>query len=231
MAHDEAGIGTLVQTAPMVYSMREAPWQTVVVLAMFLAPSIMVTVLPFAMPWVVDGLRRQREATPAERITACRTAVACVALAFVFIGWAMPIANQAYRESAAPEWARPPLRGVRELTLTELVLHPPLRMQDGSNFKKIRREMHSRLIVAVLPAVLLWVRWAAHASPRRRWLSPLPLAVETTLAFIGFFSLHLGSVAIEPALGLAPGTGMWFAPAALIAAGIGRRALARRVPA
>jgi hypothetical protein len=221
-------IGTLVMTAPMVYAMREAPWQTVLVLAIFLLPSVMVTVLPFAMPWVADGLRPTRAATPAERVTALRTAFACVAFALVFIGWAMPMANQAYREVAAPEWAPPPLRGVRELTLTELTLNPPRRMQGGRNVTEIRREINSRVVIAVLPAILLWLRWGAHATPRRRWLSPLPVAIETALAFVAFFSLYMASVANEPAFGLRAGTGLWFAPLALLVAGVLRNVLSRR---
>ena len=222
-------IGTVVMTAPLVYDMRYGSWRTITVLALLLLPSTMVTVLPFAMPWVVDGLRRQRSVTQAERITALRTAFASVAFAFLLIGWGMPIANQAYREKAAPEWARPPLRGVRELTLTELAFHPPLRMQDGRNDREIRREINNRVIIAVLPAVLLWLRWGAHAAARRRWLSPLPLAVETILVFVAFFSLHVASVGIEPALGLRAGSGLWFAPMALIAAGVLRNVLSRRM--
>ena len=221
-------IATAVLTMPIVYAMREAPWQTVLVLAFFLLPSIMVTVLPFAMPWVVDGLRRHRAATQAERIIALRTAFVCVAFAFVFVGWAMPMANQAYREASAPEGMRPPLRGARELTLTELAFHPPLRMQDGRNPKEIRREINSRLVLAVLPAVVLWVRWGAHSGPRRRWLSPLPLPLETALGFVAFFWLYLASIAIEPRLGMRAGSGMWLAPIALIAAGILRSVLSRR---
>jgi hypothetical protein len=223
-------IGTVVLITPMIYSMREVRWRTLVVLAFLLIPSIMVTVLPFAMPWVIDALRRGRPATPAERVASLRTAIACVVFTFVVIGWAMPIANQAYREHAAPEWARPPLRGVRELTFIEL-FNPPARMQDGRNANQIRREINNRVVISLLPAVLLWVRWGAHGAPRRRWLSPLPLAAETASAVVVFFALHEASVTIESTLGLRAGSGLWFAPMALIAAGATRGSLARKVPA
>lgn len=224
-------IGTVTLVAPMVYSLREAPWQTVVLLAIFLLPSVMVTVLPFAMPWVVDGLRQHRAPTLAERITAFRTAIICVAFAFMFIGWVMPLANQAYRHISAPEWARPPLRGARELTLTELALNPPLRMQDGRNANEIRREINSRLVISLMPAVLLWLRWSAHVGPRRRWVSPLPLALETATAFVAFFFLYLASIWIEPTLGLRAGSGLWFAPMSLVVVGIARNFLSRRLGA
>jgi hypothetical protein len=46
-----------------------------------------------------------------------------------------------------------------------------------------------------------------------------------------FFALHEASVTIESTLGLRAGSGLWFAPMALIAAGATRGSRARKVPA
>ena len=219
---------SVVNAVPIVAELRQMPLRQFALAALFLLPSMIVVVFPFAMPWVADALRRQSAPTTAERLATLRTAIASVAFLFVLVGWALPIANQAYREVAAPEWARPPARGTRELSLGELMFRPPLRMQDGRNSNEIRREINSRLVISLLPAVLLWVRWGAHNAPRRRWLSPLPVAVETALAFTLFFFFYLSSVGIEPRLGLRPGTGLWFALAALVVAGVVRNTVSRR---
>jgi hypothetical protein len=218
---------SLVMTIIPVTQLQEMPFGQLARVILFLLPSIAVTMFPFAMPWVADALRRRHVPTSAERLATLRTAIACVAFVFLLIGWGMPIANQAYRETVAPEWARPPARGTRELSIWELIFNPPLRMQDGRNPNEIRREINSRLVITLLPAVLLWVRWGAHGAPHKRWLSPLPVVAETGLAFALFFYLYLGSVWIEPTLGLRPGTGMWLALAALVVAGVARNSVAR----
>ena len=41
---------------------------------------------------------------------------------------------------------------------------------EGRSAVSLRREINQRLVIALLLAVLLWLRWGAHASPRRRWL-------------------------------------------------------------
>ena len=217
-----------VNAVPVVAELRDMPLRQLALAALFLLPSMVVVVFPFAMPWVADALRRQSAPTSVERLATLRTAMASVAFLFVLVGWGMPIANQAYREVAAPEWARPPARGTRELSLAELIFNPPTQMQDGRNHNEIRREINSRLVISLLPAVLLWVRWGAHNAPRKRWLSPVPVAVETALAFTLFFFVYLSSVGIEPRLGLRPGTGLWFALAALVVAGVARNTVSRR---
>ncbi len=72
-----------------------------------------------------------------------------------------------------------PARGVRELTTTELLsdpsrAHASETTNAGGRAAMIRRELNNRAALALLPVLLLWLRWGMLDRPRRRWYSPLP---------------------------------------------------------
>jgi hypothetical protein len=211
---------SLAMLAPWLYELRGMPLGRLAIGALFLLPSIVALIFPFAMPWVADGLRQQSTPTPAERMAAVRVGLTAMTFALGIIGFAMPIANQQYRELVAPDAVKRPVpRGVRELTLTELIASPPPPHFGGHTPHVAAAELNKRLSITLLPAVLLWLRWGAHNKPRRRWWSPLPVAAETALAYVTFYSLASSNA------------GWWVMLAALVAFGAVRAALSRTLSA
>ena len=72
-------------------------------------------------------------------------------------------------------------------------------------------------MLSVLPAVLVWLRFAALSRPRTGRVSPLPPAIATVATILIFFPLYFLSVNIEPLLGIRSGTALWLPLAALAA--------------
>lgn len=225
-------VASALLMVPFLVQMREMPMPRFAVAAMWLLPSSILLTFPFAMPWVADGIRRRARATAVERLAALRIGISAVIFALVSLGWMMPAANQKFRTFAAPEWSRPPALGARELTISQLMSVPPPTVADAmyannSSRRAVRRELNNRIVLTLLPALLLWVRWASLARPGSRFVR-LPVAAETALVSITFFGLYLASVRIEPALGLDAGTGLWTPLVALLLIGAVRHFLARR---
>jgi hypothetical protein len=220
-------IVSLLLAIPVVLELRERSLPHLVICAILLLPSGAALGFPFSMLWAADGIRRHSRPTPAERAAALRYGAIGVIFSFALVGWIFPAANQQFREIAAPESFRPPARGIREVTLRELAMDPPPPILQGRDAATLQRELNKRIMLGLLPGVLLWLRWGAHASARKGRLWSLPVAVETVLAMAIFLPVYYLSVVVEPALGLRAGTGMWLAPAILIAAGAARQARLR----
>jgi hypothetical protein len=226
-------VGSAILAVPFLLDMRQMPPRAMVLAAASLLPAGFVLSFPFAMTWVADGIRRHRTPTTVERVAALRVGMVAVMFAIVFVGWGVPAANQQFRTLAAPDAVGVPARGVRELTLSELMTERASPSVDGRYTRNgsrgaVRRELNNRMVIAVLPGLLLWVRWGAHQGTRKRWFSPVPVTVETMLTIVTFFMLYLASVVTEPTLGLQPGTGLWIPLAALFLAGALRRFVTRR---
>ena len=221
-------------SVPIVWNLRDlsAP-DTLWLLVLCLLPSSAALAFPFAMPWVIDAIRRHANPNHVERSAALQVGLIAVLFSTLLIGWGMPAGNQVFREIAAPEHARPPARGVRELTIAELIVDPALATADEpfTRFGRrsaIRRELNNRAILAILPAVLLWLRWGARGRQRRRWHSPLPTPVATATAIAVFFTLYSAGGAAERSLNLDPGTGLWLPIAALLLWGTAERHWSRQ---
>ena len=225
-----ATVSTLL-TIPVLLDAREMTVPETIVAGLFILPAGIAIAFPFSMLWVTDAIRRSRVATSAERAAALRVASAAVVFMVALVGWGVPAMNQLYREVAAPEWARPPGRGVREATLGELLSKQPPRLQEVRSPAALRREANNRAVISLLPAILVWLRWGALAAQRKRWWSSPPVAVETLVAIAVFFPLYFSGFMMEVRLGLPPGAGMWLPIATLITAGVIRNAIARRVDA
>ena len=209
-----SSVAAVVLSIPFLLQMRAMPLPQLVAAAFTLLPAGIVTAFPFAMIWVADGIRRHARPTRLERVAALRTGVIAVIFSMVAMGWVIPLSNQQYRKIAAPESARPPALGTRELTITQLMSEPSPVVADAqysgnSNRRAVRRELNNRVVIALLPALLLWLRWTALTRPDRRWFVRLPVAAETALVVVVFFTLYLAGVWIEPTLGLDAGTGFW----------------------
>jgi hypothetical protein len=201
---------------PFLTELREVPAGRLAFLMLLLMPSMLVLAFPFAMGFVVDGVRRRASATPDERLAMLRAAIVAVTVLIVLHGWIMPAANQQLRVTTMSDQWHTPARGARELTTMQLLRHP------GPS-AAMQREIHDRLSIAVLPLVLIWLRW--RALGHRSVQGPLPAWLSATLTIGVYFFLRENDLRIESLLGLASGYAAW-APHAIFLAASG---LASRV--
>jgi hypothetical protein len=203
---------------PFLSQLGEIPPGRLAWLLMWLLPSMALFAFPFAMGFVVDGVRRHHTPTQAERMTVLRTALIAVAVTVVLGGWIVPAANQQFRLTVqADEW-RPPARGARELTTPQLIEAPWLAHAEGpGRAEAIRRELHNRASLAVLPLVLIWLRWRALNHPSPQWLLPAWLSATVLMGL--FFSVRENDARIESLLGLDPGAAAWVPLALFLAIG------------
>ena len=157
-------------------------------LLMWLLPGAVVLAFPFAMGFAVDGVRRQPRATPAERIAMLRAAIVAVVFMILVGGWVVPAANQQFRLTVKADPWHPPARGARELTTPQLIQAPWLARAEGfTRSTAIQRELHNRASLAVLPLVLIWLRWRALNHPSPQWLLPPWLSATVTIGGYFFF--------------------------------------------
>ena len=131
-----------------------SPPDTLWLLTLCLFPSSAALAFPFAMPWVIDAIRRRTDPTFIERSAALQTGVIAVLFSAVLLGWGVPMANQIFRDIAAPEHIRPPAHGVRELTIAELIADLPRTTADAPFTRfgsrgAIRRELNNRAALAI----------------------------------------------------------------------------------
>jgi hypothetical protein len=174
-----------------------------------LLPANLTLMLPFAVIPAIDALRRDgEEPTAADRRRAFILVVVAVCGVAGGQGWLTPVANQRWREVVWSEMnGRPmtPARGTREVTTGELlagdVIIPAL-----SGTPRVR-EITNRLTLALLPAVLAWLRWRSLGRVRKRsWpvLKSWLLALGATAAFFAVVPTGLALERIFVAPGFGP---------------------------
>ena len=224
-------VATLFTIAILMDARAMTPLETITA-AIFVLPAGIGLAFPFSLLWAGDAIRRARVATAAERAAALRAGIVAVAFMLVLVGWGVPAMNQLYRDVAAPEHMRRPIaRGVREATLDELLSRHPPRLLEARSPANLQREATNRVIVTLLPAILLWLRWSAHEPIRKRWWTTPPVAIEIALAAVLYFLMFWVGFQVEMRFGLEPGLGMWLPVLAFISAGFVRQSLAKRVAA
>jgi hypothetical protein len=204
---------------PFLTELRTVAAPRLGVLMLLILPSIVAIAFPFALFCSVDAIRRSGRPSAEERITALRFAIAGIVVSALLGGAAMPAANQLFRQSVGADVNVS--RGIRELSTYELAVHPS-RANSAERFSEagyVRRELQTRGMMAVLPAVLVWLRWV-FLGARRRSSTPASGATIAVMAvFFGFYFLGINS---EQVLSLRPGSGTWLPIAALAVAGLAR---------
>ncbi len=211
-------VGSGLMTLPFLTQLWEVPPARLAWLLVLLLPSAIVLVFPFAMGFAVDGARRQSTPSPAERMATIRAALAAVLFMIVLHGWVMPEMNQQFRATVQSERWQTPARGAREMTTSQLFAAP-------SPSRPIRREQHSRATMAVLPLVLIWMRWRALNRPSPQWLLPAWLAATVTLVM--YFGIRSAEPFLERSWNLSPGVGAWIPLAVFVIIGLTRDVAAR----
>jgi hypothetical protein len=240
-------IGSLVLMLPFLRG--DGPLWFRVIVFVAVIPQALTIVFPFAMVSAVDAIRRFDGLAPhTARATVSKLAMVSCLFVFVCHGWVMPAANQLYRKvtleqsldgatrsryfRGSPAQERP-LRGVRELTNSELIMRlSPTSLEPGTNeFARVtlaRREISNRATIALLPILVLWRRWRALDLPTGRWFSANHWSLATLAMAFSFAFLRFSDRFVEESWHLPVGSGPWITLALLAAIGIGRVALAER---
>ena len=207
-----------VMLLPFLTELRTVAPVRLATLLLLLLPSIVAIAFPFALFSAVDAIRRSARPSAEERITALRFALAGIVVTALLGGAAMPAANQLFRQSVGADANLP--RGIRELSTYELAVHPS-RANSAERFSEagyVRRELQNRSMMAVLPAVLVWLRWVFLGARRRS--SPTPASGATIAVMAVFFAFYFLGINSEQVLGLRPGSGTWLPIGVLAAAGM-----------
>jgi cytochrome bd-type quinol oxidase subunit 2 len=180
----------------------------------FLLPSVITFVFPFSMVGAADAIRRHERLAPhVERATAAKLALIALLFMIVFGGWVVPAANRAYRIAGSPHGGQAP--GVRELTTFELVTDPARAAAHepftggADRATRVQGELNNRAALAVMPVLILWLRWRAIEGTSGRWWSPLPVSLATTLVIVVFGVSFFYGWQLERQLKLITGTGYW----------------------
>ncbi len=204
-------ITAVIMTIPMSMQIDNA-W-SIGLLMLAILPSTMTVVFPFAMVAAVDAIRRH-EPLPehVQRAAVLKLGLVAVVLMVTFGGWVVPGSNQVWRVAMAEAGRQSfPEPGLRELSTFALIADPS-RASAPARFTRageIRKELNNRAVLAVLPVLLLWLRWLGLERPRNRWYSPVPVTAATIAAYAGFFTLYFSGFIFENQLNLLPGTGLW----------------------
>lgn len=219
-----------------VLDMRYLPPLQIASLVWWLLPSIVVAAFPFVAIVIADAIRRHAAPTREERTQALRVAVAAALVMFAVHGWIVPAANQQFRIGMSEYRAARPLdprqhppRGIRELTTYELIFEsanatasePPLPRATMLN-----RELHTRFSFAVLPLVLVWLRWLTLGGATDRWRKPLPALLSIAGLSIAYGIMQMG---VET-LGFGPAAGVWFPVFTFWMAGISGVQIRKLIP-
>jgi hypothetical protein len=138
-----------------------------------------------------------------------RTAAVGVAFMILFGGWLVPAANQQFRTTVMSERWLTPTRGARELSTMQLLLNlEHAFVLEGPGFRAAAaRELHNRASLALLPVVLIWLRWRALGDPSPQWLLPAWLSATVTIG--GYFFMRENDLRLESLLDLGPGAAAW----------------------
>lgn len=174
---------------------------------LFLVPALFTTLLPFAMVAGVDAIRCH-EAWPehVQRRAAFKLAALVTAWVAAGGGWIVPDMNQRWQvavDSANAGQAVAPLTRVTGLSTSELLT---VGDHDSRSTTLLfpgerRREFERRVSFALLPILLLWIRWRLLDQGPTDWFVPMPLSV---IGAMGVCAIGLGRALDDPLSSVAP---------------------------
>ena len=209
---------SLMLSLPMMMEL-DPLWRETPILLIAI-PAAVTLALPFATGAGVDGIRRGHALPPhAERAAAVKLSIAVCVVMFVLLGWGLPAISQQWRAAMATPESPAPERGLRELTIDELVSDPSLWRSGSLTFdivgpnqrgREVRRELTQRVSLSLLPLLIVWIRWRMIDIPPRRY-APLPISVCVAMMVAGY-TLLLGSGDLFEHVLLLPRVSAWWGP-------------------
>jgi hypothetical protein len=202
---------------PLIYPfLAQSGWSVVLLAAV--VPQAITVVFPLSMIGAVDAIRRYERLAPhVERALAAKLGFVALLFMLAFHGFVVPAANQAFREGVS---LGRPVPGVRELTTYQLISDPAMAAAHepytggADRATRIQRELNSRATLALIPLVLLWIRWRAIDAGRGKWWSPLPAPLATTIVVAAFLVTSFYGFFLERDFDLPAGAGHWLPIAA-----------------
>jgi hypothetical protein len=203
-------------------------------LVIFALPAALTIAFPFAMTIAVDGIRRDRHwPAQVERAAALKLAATAFVVMMLASGFLVPAANQLWRERSTPVGWNVPGPPISQSSTLALLTHPdrngPIVPRQYTRAGEIRRELVSRVVMSILPAILIWLRWEATNRRRRAWYAPLPGVLATTGGIIAFFAFWGVGAQLE-LRGILPwALGQWTPVVGLLGSGLVLRAWSRRL--
>jgi lipopolysaccharide export LptBFGC system permease protein LptF len=172
-------------------------------LVLYLLPQALAVTIPLGLVFgILLGLR-DRTSTTRVKWTITALAIGCSAAAFIIVGWLMPAANQAFRETLFAlinGFDGRPQRGMNELTLGDLRLLARDRVVIPLIASRRAFDFHARLALAFAPLVLGLFALGV-SSARRRAVGFLTVGVFGLAGCFAYYSLMYYSRAV-----------MYFAP-------------------
>ncbi|HEX6163629.1 MAG TPA: hypothetical protein VFZ31_09700 [Vicinamibacterales bacterium] len=201
-----------------------------VTLLLLALPVGIVMAFPFAMVIAVDAIRRSDAAANVERATVVKLAIAATLFMVLMQGVIAPFANQRWRElSTPPGWTTPPPSFGESSTwalLTHPERHTAMVPRNYTRAGEIRRQLMSRMVMSIVPALFVWLRWTALSHRRRFW--PPPAGLMTVLVAVMFFGTAVLGFRLEYLFLLSPGTGAWLPVAVALLFGVAQQCVEPR---
>ena len=174
-----------------------------------LLPAHLTLMLPFAILPAIDAMRGNGDGPAAAD---CRGALVLVVVAVCGVtagqGWVTPAANLHFRNQVASEFAGRPVvvpPGLREMTTSALLAGDVANIPALYGVPRVR-ELNMRLSLALLPAVLAWLRWRSLSRLRQRSWPVAKSCLMALAATAGFVAVMPIGPALERVF-LAPGFG------------------------
>jgi hypothetical protein len=206
-------LSSLLLIQPFLPQIQNSGWRLIILIAV--VPQAITAVFPFAMIGAVDAIRRYEPLAPhVERALVAKLGVIALLFMIVFGGFVVPAGNQLFRRGITLD-GPPPVRGVRELTTYQLITDPTLAAPQepytggADRATRIQRELNNRAAIALVPLLLLWLRWRAIDTGLGKWWSPFPAPLATTFVVAAFVATYLYGFLLEGWLHLPAGTGHW----------------------
>ena len=190
----------------------EAPWWGVMLLLVM--PAALAITFPFAMIIAVDAIVRHADVpSHVARAAALKLGVIAICLMQAAGGFVGPLAARQWTELSTPAGWNIPQPRPPQLSTIALLRHPERNtaILPGPQYTRageIRRELMSRSVVSLMPAMFVWLRWTALTHPRRRRFWPLPASAMTAVVIVTFFVTFFGGFRLEIEWGMLPGNGL-----------------------
>ena len=202
-------------------------------LVLFALPAALTIAFPFAMASAVDGIRRNRDLpSQVERAAAVKLAISAFVLMTLASGVLVPAVNTIWRERSTPAGWNVPGPTFSQSSTLALLTHPDrngrIVARGYTRAGEIRRELVGRVVISILPAILIWLRWDGTSRRRRAWYAPLPGVLATAAGIVGFGVFWSVGAQLE-LRGIVPwGLGLWSPVVGMISVGLAARAWLQR---